>query len=145
MGLIKEVKTGLARLEQDDRALRKFILVIAAALIILGIAIFFFGSHPARAYWLGGFAVMLLVTGLPFPRLYKHPHTLWIGFSLVLGYFMSRLLLSLLFILVITPLALVMRLAGKDPLKMKIDKTTPSYWIKKPQRSLAVEDYERQF
>ncbi|HPG39194.1 MAG TPA: SxtJ family membrane protein [bacterium] len=145
MGLINEVKTGLARLEQDDKSLRKFILVIAAALIILGIAVFFFGSHPIRTYWLGGIAAVLLVTGLPLPRLYKHPHTLWIGFSLVLGYFMSRLLLSLLFILVITPIALVMRLAGKDPLNKKIDKTISSYWIKKPQRSLVADDYERQF
>ncbi len=145
MGLINEIKTGLARLEQDDKSLRKFIMVIASALVILAVLVFFFGSQPERAAWLGGIAVVLLITGMPLPRLYKHFHKVWIGFSLALGYFMSRLLLTLLFFLVITPISLIMRLAGKDPLNMKIDKTTPSYWIKKPPRALKAKDYERQF
>lgn len=41
MNLINEVKTGLSRLEQDDKALRNFIIVIASALVILAVLVFF--------------------------------------------------------------------------------------------------------
>jgi len=145
MSLINEIKTGLSRLEQDNKSLRKFIGVISSALVIIGLLVFFWGRVPERAYWLAGIAIIILIVGLPFPQLVKPLHTLWMGLALFIGYFMSRLLLSLLFFIVISPISLMMRLFGKDFLKQKIDKNKTSYWIKRENKERSPEDYERQF
>ncbi|MBN2411278.1 hypothetical protein JXQ31_06265 [candidate division KSB1 bacterium] len=145
MSLINEMKTGLSRLEQDNRSLRKFAVVISSVLVFIGLLVFFFGRYPERASWLGGTAVVLILLGLPFPLLIKPLHTFWMGLALFIGYFMSRLLLSLLFFIVFSPVSLFLRLLGKDILKQKIDKSANSYWIKKDKKDRSTEDYERQF
>jgi len=78
--------------------------------------------------------------------LFRLIYRLWIGFSVVLGYFVSRTLLTLIFFLVITPTGLIMRLVGKDPMDRKRDPKTPSYWIRRedpPETS--IQRYEKQF
>ena len=145
MSLINEIKTGLSRLEQDNRSLRKFAGVISSALIFISLLVFFWGSVPERAYWLAGTAMILLLLGLPFPQLIRPLHSFWMGLALFIGYFMSRLLLSLLFFIVISPISLIMRLFGKDILKQKINKNKDSYWIKRNIKERSAEDYERQF
>ncbi len=145
MSLINEIKTGLSRLEKDNRSLRKFAAVISSALLIIGALVFFCGSVPERSYWLAGIAIILLLMGLPFPQLIRPLHTFWMGLALFIGYFMSRLLLSLLFFIVISPISIIMRVLRKDILKQKIDKSKNSYWIKKDIKERTVKDYERQF
>ncbi len=145
MGLINEMKTGLSRLKQDNRSLRKFSLVLSGAMVFIGLAVFFFGRYPERAYPLIIIALVLLITGLPLPRLIKPLHTFWMGLALFIGYFMSRLLLSLLFFIIFSPVSLFLRLLGKDILKQKINKNANSYWIKKDKKDRSTKDYERQF
>ena len=49
-----------------------------------------------------------------------------------LGWLNTRLILGLVFYLMITPLGLLIRLAGTDLLDEKIDKKAESYWKKRP-------------
>jgi len=44
------------------------------------------------------------------------------------------LLIGVVFFCVLTPLAIVMRLAGGDPLRLRRDRAAPSYWIARPAR-----------
>jgi hypothetical protein len=86
-------------------------------------------------------AISRLVSPL-FLLIYK----IWVGFSVILGYFVSRILLTLIFFLLITPIGLLMRLTGKDPMERKIDKDAASYWMAKEQESdLTIDRYEKQF
>ena len=62
-------------------------------------------------------ALGLLLASMVWPRLYSPLAKLWLGLSLLLGSVMSRLLLSVIFFVVVTPLALVMRLFGHDPMR----------------------------
>jgi hypothetical protein len=50
----------------------------------------------------------------------------WPGFGLV-----GRFAVGVLFFCVLTPIALVLRLAGRDPLRLRLDHRAPSYWIER--------------
>lgn len=75
----------------------------------------------------------------------KPVYIIWMRFVFVLGWISARLLLLVVFYLVFTPTALIIRLFGKDLLDMKIDKNRPSYWHKKESKAFSRPDYERQF
>ena len=80
------------------------------------------------------------------PPLFRQIYKVWIAFSVILGYFVSRILLSIIFFLVVTPVGLIMRLTGKDPMERKWDPAAPTYWqAKEQEQDPTVERYERQF
>jgi hypothetical protein len=64
-------------------------------------------------------ALILLLLGMVWPRLYTPLAKLWIGLSLLLGSVMSRVLLTVIFFVVVTPLAVIMRFFGHDPMGRK--------------------------
>ena len=69
----------------------------------------------------------------------------WMIFAVILGWFMTRIILSLLFFLVITPIGLTMRLLGKDFLGLKIKSSNESYWNKRDKENELNQDYQKQF
>lgn len=79
----------------------------------------------AYQWWRGGlvaaqiFAVIgapLLVLGVIYPTLLKWPSALWWKVAAVLGFINAQVILTILFALVLTPIALLWRLLGRDPL-----------------------------
>jgi len=64
-------------------------------------------------------AVALLVINMTWPRLFSPVARLWLGLSGVVGSVVSRVLLTVLFFTVVTPIGLIRRLAGADTLKLK--------------------------
>jgi polyferredoxin len=62
-----------------------------------------------------------------------------------IGLFITSLLLALIFYGLLTPLSLVMRLFGKDPLDKRIERHKLSYWVKREADSGGIERYQRQF
>ena len=79
------------------------------------------------------------------PAFLKPIHKIWMGFALILGSIMTRVILSVLFYLVITPISLISRLSGKDFLDLKIDKSIVSYWIQREKIIFEKANYEKQF
>ncbi len=61
----------------------------------------------------------LLLLGMVWPRAYSLLARLWLGISLLLGSIMSRVVLSIIFMVIVTQIALVMRLFGHDPMRRK--------------------------
>jgi hypothetical protein len=84
----------------------------------------------------GGFAaaaaVMLLVA-FAAPRIFDAPNRLWMRFARALGWVNSRILLSILFYLVITPYGALQRMLGRDRLGQRWRATKPS-WTPAPER-----------
>lgn len=64
-------------------------------------------------------AISFLVANLLFPSIYKPFARFWFGMGHVLGIAASSLLLSLVYFLLVTPVGLVRRLLGADPLLLK--------------------------
>lgn len=70
-----------------------------------------------RDWFLG--AIVLLVINMIWPTIYTWVAKAWLGFSHLLGTVMSKVILSLIFFIVVTPLALLRRVFGHDPMALR--------------------------
>ena len=70
-----------------------------------------------RDWFLG--AIIVLVINMIWPILYIWVAKAWLGFSHLLGTVMSKIILSLIFFIVVTPIALLRRALGHDPMALK--------------------------
>lgn len=106
---------------------RSFGLVFAAAfLVIAGIPLF---HGEAIRWWAVGMAAVFALVALIRPALLAGLNRLWIKLGILLGKVVSPIALSILFYVVVTPIGVIMRLTGKDPLRLKFEPDAESYWI----------------
>jgi len=64
-------------------------------------------------------AIPVLIINMIFPMFFFPMAIVWLGFSRLLGTIMSRVILTLVFIILVIPVGLIRRLIGKDTLKLK--------------------------
>ena len=72
-------------------------------------------------------------------------YKLWMKFAAVLGWINTRILLTIIYFLLISPMAVILRIFGKKFLLMGFDKNASSYWEERPQKAQNNESYFRQF
>ena len=87
----------------------------ALALVFLLLLVWFFTKNAAWAYAGMGFCLLAMV----WPSSMKPLAKCWFGLSLALGAVMSRILLTLIYLLLVLPVALFRRLIGKDSLRLR--------------------------
>ena len=121
--------TDSRRADASIRELREFGLIAGALFVALFGLLFPWMRHHAHPIWpfaLGGF---LIAAGAAYPRILRWPFRGWIFLGAILGWVNSRIILSLLFYLVVTPMGFVMRLLGRDPMNRKREPQTESYRV----------------
>ena len=106
---------------------RAFGLVFAAFFAIIGLFPLVFGG--ALRAWAFIVAAGFLGAALAFPRVLTPLNRVWIKVGQLLHQVVSPIVLGIMFFLVITPMAFLMRALGKDPLRLKFDRAAESYWI----------------
>ena len=137
------IREDIKQLKTSDRDLRKFGLIVGGVFAALGLL--FLWRHPGRSpyfLWPGG---VLMLLGLVLPHALKWVYITWMSVAFVLGFVMAHVILTLLFLFVITPIGLVARLMGKDFLSLKLNRAAKSYWILRGSKTKSAADYERQF
>jgi hypothetical protein len=133
---LKNIKSGKAEL-------REFGVTMAAILVVIG-DIALWRQRPSALYLIGS-GIALGALGLLKPGILKPLQKAWMGLGLVLGFFVSRVVMSVLFYLIMTPIGVIMRLSGKDILDEKIDRNRPSYWHELPTAPKPKASYENQY
>lgn len=68
----------------------------------------------------------------------------WMKFAHALGWVNTRIILSLVYFLIFTPIAVLFKVIGKELLDRRFE-TVGSYWIKREPRIFRQDDYRRQF
>jgi hypothetical protein len=106
---------------------RAFGLVFAAVFLVIAGWPLFYGE--ALRWWAVGIAAAFAAIALLKPSLLAGLNRQWIKLGLLLGKIVSPIALGILFYCVVAPIGLVMRLSGKDPLRLKLDPGAKSYWI----------------
>lgn len=147
MAFVEEIKSEIARLDPRDRDLRILCLVFFAVLGGLAAYQLHLGS-PAWPYLAGGAAVFLILGAALRPRgLILALYRLWMGLAVILGAVVSRIILTVVFYLVITPIGLIRRLTGWDGLKLKKDPAKKSHWVVREEddRLKSPESYEKMY
>jgi len=122
---------------------RNFGLTVGTFCILVG-GLRHWLDGATAAYWLGAGSA-LLVLALVVPQSLHVPNRLWIRLGLVLHRVVNPLIMGLLFFLVITPIGLVMRLAGRRQLRLAAEPKRASYWIERRPRGPEQGTMSRQF
>ena len=104
--------------QRPDFKERSFGVSVGGFLLLLSVVLWWRGRITAAAI-LAGIGAVLVVLGLTAPRLLKYPSAVWWKFALILGYVNARVILTIAFFVVLTPMSLVWRLIGRDPLAIK--------------------------
>ena len=84
-------------------------------------------------------SIIFLFLGIINSRILTPFNHIWFKFGLVLGRFISPLIMGLVFFLVVTPIGLLMRVFKKDLLNLRFDKTD-TYWINKQEPKSKMKD-----
>lgn len=113
----------------DRKALREFGLIIGGVFAgLFGLAFPLLFQKPIPI-WPWGLAVILAVWAVAAPNTLRPVYRLWMRFGLLLNKITTPLILGLVFFLIVTPTALIMRLIGKDPMARALDSKIDSYRV----------------
>jgi multisubunit Na+/H+ antiporter MnhG subunit len=137
------LKEEFKNIKETKNDLRKFGLTVGSVLVILAAILFYF-EKPSTMYFAVIGAVLALIA-IIYPKILKPLNKVWMGLAIVLGFVMSRVILSILFYIVLTPIGLIAKLVGKKFLDLKYDKSAQTYWDKRSNIQKKQIDYERQF
>jgi len=99
-------------------------------------------AHPTVAWLFVTIGVVLLVAGLTAPAVLRIPNRLWWRFAQALGWINTRVLLIVFFVVVITPLGVLMRTFGQNPLRPSHRGTS---WSSYAARRRSSQHYEHLF
>lgn len=137
------LKEEIRNIKSGKSELRKFGITIGIVLSLLGAALWWRGKDYFTYFLILSSAFVFL--GLLLPTLLKPIQKAWMIFAVILGWFMTRVILSILFYFVFTSIGLAGKLFGKQFLDLKIDKSKKSYWIYREHVPFDRKNYERQF
>ena len=122
---------------------RTFGLVFAGLFVIIG------GRpllHHATPYWWAlVLAVAFAIAAFGAPATLRPLNWLWHRFGLLLHRIVSPLVMGAIFFLAVTPVALIMRLFGKDTLSLRLRRDLKTYWIARETPGSAPDSMKQQF
>lgn len=122
---------------------RSFGLVFVAVFVIVALLPLLHG-HAVRL-WSLGVAGLILLVALAVPDLLAPLNRLWMRFGMLLHHIVSPLVLGLMFFVVVTPMGVLMRLLGKDPLRLKRDAAASTYWVARTPPGPPPDSFDHQF
>lgn len=126
--MLNDIRNELRALKASTRDLRNFgILFFVVLGIIAGLRLWH--GHDDWRYFAAASALFLLV-GLIIPGILKPLYKAWMALAFVLGWVMTRVLLTITFFAIFTPMGIVTKIMGKDLLDQKWDPDADSYWKK---------------
>jgi hypothetical protein len=139
--IVSDLINDIKGIDTSPKKLRDFGITFFVILVLIG-GILIYKGRPA-GFVITGVGALFLLAGIWAKGILKPLHAIWMTFAVVLGFFMSRIILSILFYLVLTPIGLVVRLFGKDLLSQRWDQEAESYWIKKEREPFDRKRYEK--
>jgi hypothetical protein len=116
---------------------------MAAAFAVLFLVPFIW--RRTGAWWLLGFASAFLLAALFMPSWLAPIEKGWMRFAAVLGLINSRILLTAVFIVIVTPITVVLRILGKSPIQTSWKLSRSSYWHPRRPEEFSASRLERQF
>ena len=122
---------------------RTFGLVFTVVFAI--IAIYPLLADGALRIWSLVTAGMFLLLALASPSVLAPANRLWMKFGELLHRIVSPIALGIVFYVAVLPTGLLLRLFGKDPLRLRLDPTAESYWIKREPPGPAADSLNNQF
>ena len=118
----------MENVEVTNRTLRQFGLMVGGVFLVIGLWPFLWRQEAIRD-WAVVLGALLSVAGLAMPAILKYPYQGWMRVGHVMGWINTRIILSVLFYGIVTPMGLVMKLAGRDPMCRGFEPDAPTYRV----------------
>jgi predicted membrane metal-binding protein len=124
-----------SRLREDKtiKPLRSFGLLVGGVFALMAAWPVLFRGQPLRT-WAMVAAAGLVVPALLLPKILGPVYRVWMAFGHILGWINTRIVLGIVFFLVFTPVGIVMRLFGKDPLRLRLKANSKTHRIPRMSR-----------
>ena len=110
-------------------------------IVFLLIALYPLVNNETVRLWSAVIAILFLILGLINSQILTPLNILWFKFGMLLGKIVSPIIMGLIFLLIVTPTGLIMRVLNKDLLKLKKN-NSKSYWI---NRTITKTNMKNQF
>jgi Saxitoxin biosynthesis operon protein SxtJ len=141
--MVTAIEPNLARGPEPESSERSFALVFAAVLSI-------HGSWPlvhlaVPRWWALVLAAVFAAIAFVRPQILRPFNRGWLALGRLLHRVVSPLVIGAIFLLVVTPIALIARLRGKDVLSLRRRPELAGYWIPRPPAAPIAESMKRQF
>ena len=117
----------------DKQELRKFGLVFAGMVILIFGLLLPWIWDKSSPMWPWIVAAVFVAAALLVPMALGPVYRLWMKIGHVLGWINTRIILGIMFFLMFAPVALLLRLLGKDMLKQRLDASATTYRIASEQ------------
>jgi hypothetical protein len=137
------IREELKSLDTSRGALRKFGWQVGGVLLVLGG--WFLYRHKSAAPIFLAIGALLFLFGLGAPQRLRRVYLAWMSIGITLGLIVTAILLTFFYYLILTPIGLMARLAGKDFMERRKDPTAKTYWSPRPSRARDPAHFERQF
>jgi len=137
------LKDELKFIDKSDEAVRKTAISVGAVLILISLLLWYLGKASFVYFSItGGLFVILAFIAIPVLRPF---HRLWMMLALLMGFVMSRVILTVLYYLILTTIGLLAKIVGKKFIPLGFDKNAVTYWEKRDNTAKQQIDYDRQF
>jgi predicted membrane metal-binding protein len=120
--------------EITSKQLRSFGLTVGGIFAVIGVWPVIF-RHGNPRWWAVVVAGCLLIPAVVFPKSLFWIHKGWMAVGHVLGWINTRIILGFVFYIVVSPIGLVRRLIGKDPMGRQLRPDLDSYRILRKPRA----------
>ena len=122
---------------------RTFGLLLAGAFVVAGLLPLLHGA--TMRLWPIVIALPLFLLALVVPRSLHRANLYWSKLGLLLQRIVAPVVVGLLFFVVITPIALIFRALGNDPLRLKFEPEAATYWIERIPPGPSPDSIKHQF
>ena len=130
--------------EKSWRAEREFGLIVGGMLLLLSSWWIYRHKFHSISQITFPIAALLLILGIIFPRALVYPNRAWMALAEVLSFISTRIILAFVYFVVITPIGVVKRFFGWDPLHRRAA-ASESYWRPYSERQRDPRHYEKMF
>jgi len=124
------------RHQDKKKQLRHFGLIVGGIFAAIGLWPVLFRAEWPRL-WALAFAVALVVPALVLPRSLTYIHRGWMAAGEALGWINTRIILSVIFYALVTPMGILMRRFGRDPMRRRFEPDATTYRVPKSPRTAA--------
>lgn len=143
MSWISDIKEEIQQLDVSKKKLKQFAWLVGIIMLVISFWYYFRHNNRDWTYITGLTALLLMITGIIRVNALIGLYKVWMGIAFILGWFISRILISIVFYLVLTPISLLGRLFRKKWMDVDYTKKSDTYWIARDgQKSV---DYEKMY
>ena len=106
---------------------------VVFSIVFLIVALYPLITSAGLRIWALVVSIIFFLLAFLAPKVLVLPNKLWFKFGLLIGSIVAPIVITLVYFVTVLPTGLIMRLLGKDLLRLKLDRNSKSYWIERSE------------